>query len=292
MKKLINFLPILSVPLAILWPEGGVPLFDYLLWMLVLLLFASFLNLDLNHFIKAISKPHRILFFSLIILLLPALIGAPIIYYFFPDYFVGALILMLMPAAIASPAIALMYEGSISFAATNSILSNLLVPFTLPFVVFLLLGTQIEIDIWEMFLRLLIIIFPAFFLSFLIRHFYTDFIKKISPSFTYFNLLLFFLITYGALSPFVDLIKKSCSDWKLWTSLFLVHLFFILIAKVLIRWMDDKKEKISLQINFIFPNTALAIVIAQQYFGINEVFFLVLAEICFVLFIALFKYIK
>ncbi|MBU0577044.1 bile acid:sodium symporter [Patescibacteria group bacterium] len=291
-SPLLNFIPVLSIPIAVYLPQIGKLFSPYTSWLLGALLFFSFCGISFDALIKAVKKPIKPFFVSIVILLVAPLVVFPIMERFFPIYLLGALIFMLLPSAVSSPAIASIYNGNVPFATVNAVFSNLLSPFTIPLFLVLFIGASVEISTAAMLLQLLIIIVIPFVLGLIANSYTPKFIEKTKSYYRPINLFLLFLLFFAILSPYSKELVGNLLNGHLWLAVFIVHLVLYFFSKLTVLHATSKSEKISIESNMMFLNIGLAVVIVQNYFGPTEMLFIIFCEIFWVVLVGLFKFIK
>jgi predicted Na+-dependent transporter len=106
------------------------------------------------------------------------------------------------------------------------------------------------------------------------------------------NLALLFLLFFAALGPYNQEILGHLLDLRLWLALVVTHTLLYGLAKLGTWHIRNPKEVVAIESNLLFLNTGLGIVIAENYFGPNEVLFMVFVQIAWMLLLAGFKYLK
>jgi len=291
-STLLNFIPILSIPAAIFIPQVGKLFSHYTMWILAALLFFSFLGLNASELIKEAKKPMKPFFVSMVILIISPLVIYPVMERFFPIYLLGAIIFMLLPSAVSSPAVASIYGGNIAFATVIAVFSNLLSPFTIPLFLAIFMMTSVDVSTVSMLLQLLVIVVIPFILGLLTNRYAPSFVDKTKHHYKLINLLILFLLFYAALSPYVTELMANLTNWHLWLAVLIVHLTLYFFSKLAVLHESNIAEKISIESNMMFLNVGLGVVIAQTYFGPNEILFIIFCDIVWAFLIGLFKYLK
>jgi BASS family bile acid:Na+ symporter len=287
-----NFIPLLALPTVIFIPQFGKLFSPYTAWILGILMFFSFLSLDLKKIVKEFRHPLEPFYMAMVILVVTPLLVIPIMTHFFPAYKLGALLFMLSPSAIAAPAVAGLYGGSIALAAINTIFSSILAPFSIPILITFFAGTTVKVSILKMMFQLVTIIFIPFILSLLTSHYSEKVTEKVKKHNKYISLGLLFLIFLAILSPYKAELIENFLNKTLWLAVVVAHLILLFFAKMLTVNVESKRRRVSMQSNLLFLNVGIGIIIAQNYFGPSEVLFIVFCQIVWVVMVSLFKYIK
>jgi predicted Na+-dependent transporter len=287
-----NFIPLLAIPVVIALPNVGLLLSPHTVWILGALLFVSFISAEMSQLWQSLKKPTRPLFFALTVLVLTPLVMLPLMQQFLPEYFVGAMIFMLLPSALSSPAVAGIYGGNVSLATVNTILSNMLSPFTITLFFAFFLGSEVTVDLASILTTLCLIIFIPFALGLLANRFAQPVIKKTKRYFRFASLLLIFFFFFGALAPYVNEMTANFSNTNLWLAVATAYLVLFLFAKLSVLYCTNRPERVAVESNLMFLNVGLGVVIAQNYFGPVEMLFIIFCEIVWVSMVTLFNYLK
>jgi len=291
-SSLLNFIPILSIPAAIFIPQVGELFSHYTMWILAALLFFSFLGLNAADLIKEAKKPMKPFFVSVVILIISPLVIYPVMERFFPVYLLGAIIFMLLPSAVSSPAISSIYGGNVASATVIAVFSNLLSPFTIPLFLAVFMMTSVNVSISSMLLQLLVIVIIPFALGLFVNRYSPSFVDKTRHHYKFINLFILFLLFYAALAPYVPQLLANLTNWHLWLAVFIVHLTLYFFSKLAVLHESSVAEKISIESNLMFLNVGLGVVIAQTYFGPNEILFIIFCDIVWAFMVGFFKYLK
>lgn len=287
-----NFIPLLAIPVAILLPGVGTLLSPYTAWILGVLLFFSFLGLGFEDLIKALRHPAQAFFVSVIILVVTPLVIYPVMQRFFPEYFQGAILFMLLPSALSSPAVAAIYGGNVALATVNTVISNLLSPFSITLFLALFMSAGIKVSIFKILARLLLVILIPFLLGLLANQWVKPWIQKTKRHYRLINLSLLFVLFLATVSPYAQQMVANLRNGRLWLAVLVVHLVLLFFARLSVLHATGKHEKIAIESNLLFLNMGLGVVIAQNYFGPNEMLFLIFCQIVWTVLIGIFKLFK
>ncbi len=289
---LMNFIPLLAIPVTLAIPKVGAVFFPYTSWILGLLLFSSFLALEWEDLVAVFHSPKRPFYAALVILVVAPLLAYPIMSRFFPEYLLGAVIFMLLPAAVASPAVAGIYGGNIAVATVNAVSTNLLSPFTIPLFLQVFMGQNVKIAILPMFLKLLLMVSIPFAASILLNKFFPTFIGKTKKHYRLISLSLLFFLFFAAVSPYVAELKANLFNFHLMLVVFVAYFVLYFLSRLVLLSTRDGAERIAITANIILPNVGMGVVIVQQYFGSTEMLFMIAAQIIFAILVGFFKYFR
>ncbi|MBN1258760.1 bile acid:sodium symporter [Candidatus Peregrinibacteria bacterium] len=291
-SALMNFIPLMAIPAAFAVPGIGKIFFPYTNWILGALLFTSFLALDWSDLKEAVKRPLKPFYVSILILILSPLIIMPIMGRFFPDFMLGAVIFMLLPVAVASPAVAGIFGGNVAIATINAVSTNLLSPFTIPFFLETFMRTSVEVDIIGMLIKLLLIVFIPFILSVALNRYCPRLIRKAKGYYRGISLGLLFLIFFAAVAPYTHELASNLLNSRLIVSVFISYFILYFFSRLILVCSPDKAERTAITANMLLPNVGMGVVLVQQYFGPQEMLFLIFCQVLWVILISIFKYFR
>jgi len=240
--------------------------------LLGMMLFLVFLKIDAIDIIENIRD------YKLMIYIVP-LIFFLIINIFDRQLAIGILLLAAMPAGVSTPALTDILKGNISLAMSIAIVTQVIAPFTVP-LLFWMIGTKgIEINKLLLFKDIAILVFVPLTLAQLIKFYLPGLIKRTQHVFTSANVFLLFSFVYVAISSQRNIILDN-PVILIWRTALLYLVFIVLHAiGYLIRYRDNKENKIAFSITSAYMNNGLAIVLASSYFGPDILVLMVLSEI-------------
>jgi bile acid:Na+ symporter, BASS family len=159
-----------SMAAGVAWPAQSRFLGAYLSWMLMGLLFLTFLKV----FPAAIWETLRRYPLKLAMLILAKLILAPCIIYLavaklIPDYALSVFLLAGVCTGLSAPFFAGMVGASIPLVLAMTVVTTLLLPVTLPLIVKVLIGRELHFDLVGLAGLLAAMIFVPFLTSWLFR---------------------------------------------------------------------------------------------------------------------------
>ena len=125
--------------------------------LLGLIIFFSCTRITRSDFHK-IDRKLAALFYLFRFLVIPAFLYQ-IVLWGFPDFAMGALLLALMPVGVTSTAIAMLTGGNPAMTLFGTIMANGLAPFVIPFLIFVVAGQSVDLDVGHMLMMLCLSIF-------------------------------------------------------------------------------------------------------------------------------------
>lgn len=269
-------------------------LFIFCLSLLVGFLFPDFLKifapygaviLGIIFFLSSLSLQTRVLFryfsrFStLIVVNIFMLIALPLVLYFllqytFPQFALAALLLGAMPSGMTSPFLTSIIGGKPDLAVVLSLSNSLLAPFTIPLVIFLAVGREVEVSFLAMLWSLCkVLIFPFLLARIVKKVAHKKSIRYITTAQKPFSLLLLGLLIASVVAANRSLLLESLrSIDSIYAFFFLIFffLFTFVLGYYLTPWLT-KVERVTVSNCVTYLSFILAIVIAGKFFPTKEV---------------------
>lgn len=262
-SKYSSLIILFGALLGFLWPSPGLALRPILNILLMILIFLSCLEIDLNQIWATFKKP-KLIFFELLIVHL----ASPILIYIFlkpfisPELFLGLILVTTVPVGRSAVFLSNLFGGLPEKALVISSLSNLISPLTLPLITYYFTQSTIKFDAIEMSTSMAYIIIIPFLLAILLRRF--NLVKKITRHQTDLSTVLVSIIVWGIVAPIHNQIT---SHLFLSFELTLLSLVLMSINFALGYFLGtNKSEKITYAISATYKNYSLATIIAALTF--------------------------
>jgi BASS family bile acid:Na+ symporter len=171
--------------IAYFLPAPFVALKHYNEWFFALTMFGIGAVLQIDDFKRVAKKPAIVLIgccaqFS--IMPLGAFFLAKI-FAFPPEIAVGLILTGSAPGAMASNVMSYIAKADTAYSVSLTAVSTLLCPLLTPGLTFLLAGSVLEVDFWQMFLTVVYMVLVPLLVGFGVRHFFKETIKKVLPVF-------------------------------------------------------------------------------------------------------------
>ena len=236
-------------------------------------------GMDLSEILQEIKNYKLMLY-----LVCAYMIIIPVLFFFTIDIFnhqlaIGILLLTSMPAAVSLPALADIVKGNTALSTSITIVTSLIAPFTIPILFGLLNFENLDINSWEIFKDLTIIIFIPMVLSQVIRKKFTKTIHKKKHLFTSINILLLSIMVYIVMGSIRDVVIVDSID-IIMQVVFLYIIFSLLhVIGYLLGYKQNNQKKITISIGAAYMNNSLAIVLAAKYFDPYILVLMVLSEL-------------
>ncbi|MBN8216666.1 MAG: bile acid:sodium symporter [Spirochaetes bacterium] len=243
-----------------------------LLYILMVVLFFNFLRIDFGVLLDEVrSWPYQLYLAAYTLLLFP--VG---IFYFGmgitrafglpPEIPLAVLLYFASPTAAVAPTLALVFKGRFERTLLNLILTSLLVPFTLPFLVWALRGETVRIDYLHMAERLTLMVFVPFVASLFARRVLPGFTAKVSPYAPSFSIAFLSLLTIGGMAGVRPVLMNETGK----VALVLVLITGLMVVAFIVSWFlsfkKDRADRLTVSLATTWINVTLTLVVAQEFF--------------------------
>ena len=247
--------------------------------LLGMMLFLVFMKIDALEILEKISNYRLMIFIAAVYMLVIPLLFFSVTTIFSKELAIGLLLLTAMPAGVSTPALTDILKGNISLAMSIVIVTQMIAPFTVPLLFWIVGITGLEINKLQVFKDIAVLVFVPLILSQVIKRFFPVTINKNLHLITSSNIILLFAFVYIVISNQSDMLLDNPISliWKI----VVLYLVFILLHVIgyLIQYKENKENKIALAVTSAYMNNGLAIVLASTYFGPEILVLMVLSEI-------------
>jgi len=247
--------------------------------LLGMMLFLVFLKIDSLQVIENVRNYKLMIYISVVYMFI-----IPVGFYFSlrifsPELAIAILLLTSMPAGVSTPALTDIVKGNVPLSLSLAIVSQMIAPFTVPLLFWLIDLDGYSIDKLSMLKDMALIVFLPMIIAQLIKKYFPLIINKTQHLFTSLNVLLLFAFVYIAISSQRDAILENPVGlvWKV----ALLYLVFIILHIIgyLICFRQNKENKIAVAIGAAYMNNGMAIVLAASYFKPEILVLMVLSEL-------------
>ena len=254
---------------GVLWPEFGLKVTPWTSQLLMVQLFFSFLGVDFR--VLARLRPADILETAVIsgvkLLLLPVLLWA-VCAWIAPELALSVLLLSGVSTGVTAPFMATLLGASPNCMLLVAVLTSALVPLTLPGLVSLLMGRQLEIPYSHMASLLALIMLPPGILVFLLKRFAPRGALLMERLSVPVGLPLFFFTTLAVIAPFAGQVTgqmgRVAASLALAT---LLALIFVACGLCLSLLWPRRIDGLSAALGLTCANNVLVAVFAARFFG-------------------------
>ena len=265
---LLLFVTFASIIGGVLAPGVCAPLQPYPIVCMMLLLFLSFLSVQFRQIWESVQRSYRriiwFLLFRLVLLPVAVSLAFRLVW---PDYSLAVLLLSGMSTGAVASFFAILLQANTGFVVVMTVVSSLLVPFTLPPLVELLFGQTMEISVLSMMRLLALVVFVPAGASELLKMRSPRTAQHIMEQQYRLSLFLFAVTNLGVFSRYSDFFFQQPA-----TLLSAVAIAFVLggihmVAGILVAWRWDLADQLSAVISLWIVNKILVIVFSSQFFS-------------------------
>ncbi len=249
-------------------PEFASVFLPYPLYLLMLLLFLSFLRIEFSNALQEIRKMTSILF----VLCLIKLLVLPTGLFFLtrailPEYALPVLLLSGISTGVVAPFISGLLNASTLPVLMMVIVSSLLVPFSLPALVELLVGQTIDISFLSMVKTLAMLVFLPALAAILLRRWVPSFLKKLDGVQFPVSLVIFACINLGVFGRYSSYFRQRPE--KVAETLIVAFVLSAVyhIVGFMVTWGRRKEDRLAGAISLAYMNNVLIVVFSSQFFG-------------------------
>lgn len=250
--------------IGLVYPENILWASAYTTFILAMIFFLSALKIDLKKVLHQLDDK-----LTLVIINVCMLLVLPVIVYFvfdliYPSLAIAFLLLAVMPIGMTTPLLVEIAGGRQSLALILTVTTSLLAPFTVPFMIKLLAGTSVSVDVWAMFVLLATVIYVPFFVAQIFKRFWQRSIDRVAGYFKSISTILLGLLIMVIVAKNSEVILNGFNFVYLgFLFLFFIGLHFA--GYFIIPWRD-KRDRVTISVCVTYMNFTLAIELASRFF--------------------------
>lgn len=274
-SMLVLLSAMVSIVTGVLFPTTGMSLEPYLLVWLGGLLYVNLINLHPRHLVNTFRKPKALMVFTIGKLILLPCIVYVITSLVYPKLALSATLLSGISTGLGAPfAINFIGAGGIGTIAALVTISSLVVPVTLPFILYVFFENTGEfvIPIYDISFLLVIALFIPLSLGWSTRKYVPRVSKFVAGNSLFLSVIFIILINFSMFARFSQYFFIDQS--LVLTSLISASLLFVLYLLVgYLLALSIKGQLIATRINGIiamtYINNILVFVVAERFFDIE-----------------------
>jgi BASS family bile acid:Na+ symporter len=274
-NMLVLLSAMVSIITGVLFPTTGMSLEPYLLVWLGGLLYVNLINLHPRHLVNTFRKPKALMVFTIGKLILLPCIVYVITSLVYPKLALSATLLSGISTGLGAPfAINFIGAGGIGTIAALVTISSLVVPVTLPFILYVFFEDTGEfvIPIYDISFLLVIALFIPLSLGWSTRKYVPRVSKFVAGNSLFLSVIFIILINFSMFARFSQYFFIDQS--LVLTSLISASLLFVLYLLVgYLLALSIKGQLITTRINGIiamtYINNILVFVVAERFFDIE-----------------------
>jgi BASS family bile acid:Na+ symporter len=234
----------------------------------MILLFLSFLSIELPLIWSTLKSS----FGKIICLSLLKIVVLPVaVYHVFtvvaPSYAVAALLLSGVSTGVAAPFISNLVKGNSSLVMVLVVITSVLVPFSLPALIALLLGQSVDMSLSAMIQMLALVIFIPFIAAESLRRLAPRWPAAIVAIRYPLSLALFAIINLGIFSRYADFFHRKPGAIIAATAVAIILSVVFCIVGLVCMMKRPVEDQLAGAITLANMNNVLIIVFAARYFG-------------------------
>lgn len=238
------------------------------MYMLMFLLFLSFLSIEIDNIWRSIRENGTIFLWlgSLKLIFLP--LGVFFLFEkFYPPYALGALLLSGISTGVVAPFISTLVSANTVLVLVMVIITSPLIPFTIPALVKILLGKTVEIPLWGMMRMLCLVIFVPILSVQALRRTAPGVIRFMEKKRFPLSLVIFAIINMGVFSKYSGFFFQNPSTILEATVVAIILGSLYLTMGLFALWKHPVENRIASVISLGNMNNVLIIVFASEFFG-------------------------
>lgn len=246
--------------------------------LLGMMLFMAFLKIDALEVIENMKNFRLMSWITFVYML-----AIPLVFYFIAvifdqEFAIAMLLLTAMPAGVATPVLTDIARGNIPLSMSLAILTQLVAPFSVPLLFWLLNISSVNINELLILKDIAILVFVPMIVSQFAKRFLPRAVERSQKFFTSFNVLILFSFIFITISSQREIILGNPAGviWKL-AVLYMVFIILHVIGYMAVP-RESRKSRIAVAIGSAYMNNGLAIVLAVSYFSPSILILMVLSE--------------
>ena len=262
---LVIFVSILT---GVLLPRVGSLFQPFVLYLMMLLLFLSFLTIKIDTIYLTLKNAVG----AIALLTAVKTIVLPIgVYSLFkaicPSYALGALLLSGISTGVVAPFISNVVKANSPLVLVMVVITSLLAPFTLPAIIKILLARSVDISLFAMIRMLCLVVFVPIFAVETLRRIKPGVIGGIMRQQFPISLAIFFIINMGVFSQYADFFYQEPATILTALAVAVILSGIYLLVGILFLLPGSLENQLAGVISLGNMNSVLIIVFASQFFG-------------------------
>jgi BASS family bile acid:Na+ symporter len=250
-------------------PALGLVFTPATLYMMMLILYLSFLRIDFASLSQlGPAELGQVALWSLLKLVVLPLVLWALAAWLAPRWALAVLLLAGVSAGVTAPFFAQMLGVDAARALQVTVFTSLLVPVSLPGLVRLLHGAELNIPFSHMFRLLALVIFVPLVLAYLSKRFLPRLPRALERGQYPLTLVLFFLINLAVFAPYAGFLRGQAHDVLVAVVIaFLLGAASLLTVLLVVGLSRAPAQSLAGGVGLIFVNNVLIVVFAARFFG-------------------------
>ncbi|MGO9116141.1 MAG: bile acid:sodium symporter family protein [Desulfomonilaceae bacterium] len=257
-----------SAFLAVVFPDLWVIFQPYPVYIMMFLLFLSFMKIDFGVLLD--TSPTAMLGLGKLVLI--KLIILPVALYWLclwiiPDYAVPVLLVSGISTGVVAPFMATLVNAEVSQVARMTVITSILVPLSLPGLVKLLVGADISIPFGLMVRMLALVIFIPIIAVLFMRRFLPGVLHAIDGQRFPLSLVAFATINFGVFSQYSSFFYQNAG--QILVAVALAHVLSVIyyVTGFVVTPKEKQADRLAAGVSLAMVNNILVIVFSSGFFG-------------------------
>ena len=210
LTRLFPLWAILCAIIAYFSPNTFLPIRPHTSHLLMFVMFTMGVTLSINDFKRVVTKPKAVIICTLlhyIVMPLTALILSKL-FTMRPELLVGMVLVGSVASGTASNVMIYLAKGDVALSVTISSVSTLVGVVVTPILTLLLVGTTVEVPVWNMLVHIIQIVLIPIILGLIVHHFLYSIVKKCERFLPLMSMICILLIICIVVAGSYDLIGQ------------------------------------------------------------------------------------
>ena len=210
LTRLFPLWAILCAIIAYFSPNTFLPIRPHTSHLLMFVMFTMGVTLSINDFKRVVTKPKAVIICTLlhyIVMPLTALILSKL-FTMRPELLVGMVLVGSVASGTASNVMIYLAKGDVALSVTISSVSTLVGVVVTPILTLLLVGTTVEVPVWNMLVHIIQIVLIPIILGLIVHHFIYSIVKKCERFLPLMSMICILLIICIVVAGSYDLIGQ------------------------------------------------------------------------------------
>ena len=268
-----------GLALGLFFPRFFMPVTEHVMLILCTVMVMVFLTIDLQSASANIRKFHLVAAAVLI-----SKVALPFLIYQLAKPLgetvsLAILLLCLTPFAAVSPTLTRILGGDTEFILLLQIITTLLAPFYMPFLLLLYAGAQIELDAVQMVKTLIYLIIIPFGISLVIRPLLGKLVKKTRKYYSALTILLIALLISGLITKASQPLLQDPLRTLPMAAIALALGVLLIFTGWFTFFFLDRKKRVGMAVSTLYMNIGLTAVLSAAFFTPEVMLFVLIYEI-------------
>ncbi|MDZ7699661.1 MAG: bile acid:sodium symporter [Deltaproteobacteria bacterium] len=253
---------------GIYFPDATSLFQPYPVYAMMFLLFLSFISIDMRSVWDLIQKSWGTVLWLSVLKMLILPVGIYFLFkVFYPPYALAALLVTGISTGVVAPFISTLVGANGPLVLILVVVSSLVVPFTLPALIKILLEREIQISLLAMMRVLFMVVFIPAFLVEVSRRLIPGTLKRLQRAGFYMSLGCFTVVNLGVFSKYGLFFRQNPATILEAAIVAMILAIIYFILGIVVVYKAPLKDQLASIIGFANMNNVLVIVFAAEFFS-------------------------